>query len=92
MNYSRTIREPAEDRPIDALLAGYAARTLVSPLAALAAAHLDLKPDNRAYVAALFDNELYNVAEGGEARGRYQNFGILYPKAQERVVLEGRLA
>jgi putative transcriptional regulator len=53
LNYNRTIREPTEGRPIDALLAGYAAKTLVPPLAALVAAHLELKPDNRAYVAAL---------------------------------------
>ena len=53
MNYNKTIGELSEGRPIDALLASYAARTLVPPLAALAAAHLELKPDNRAYVAAL---------------------------------------
>jgi putative transcriptional regulator len=53
VNYNRTISEPSEGRPIDALLAAYAAKTLPSPLAALAAAHLELKPDNRAYVAAL---------------------------------------
>jgi putative transcriptional regulator len=52
LNYNRNICEP-EGRPIDALLAGYAARTLVPPLATLAAAHLELKPDNRAYLAAL---------------------------------------
>src|SRR5258707_8323957 len=53
VNYNRTISEPSEGRPIDALLAAHAAKTLPSPLAALAAAHLELKPDNRAYVAAL---------------------------------------
>jgi len=53
LNYDRTIRHLPEGRPIDALLAGYAAKTLTPPLAALAAAHLELKPDNRAYVAAL---------------------------------------
>jgi putative transcriptional regulator len=53
VNYNRTISEPSEGRPIDALLAAYAAKTLAPPLAALAAAHLELKPDNRAYVAAL---------------------------------------
>ena len=53
VNYNRTIGEPSDGRPIDALLAGYAAKTLAPPLAALAAAHLELKPDNRAYVAAL---------------------------------------
>jgi len=53
VNYNRTISEPSEGRPIDALLAAYAAKTLPRPLAALAAAHLELKPDNRAFVAAL---------------------------------------
>jgi len=53
VNYNRTISEPSEGRPIDALLAAYAAKTLPLPLAALAAAHLEIKPDNRAYVAAL---------------------------------------
>src|SRR5215468_586392 len=53
VNYNRTIGEPSDGRPIDALLGAYAAKTLAAPLAALAAAHLELKPDNRAYVAAL---------------------------------------
>ncbi len=53
MNYNRTISEAFEACPIDALLAGLAAKTLPPALAALAAAHLELKPDNRAYVAAL---------------------------------------
>ena len=53
MNYDRTIRQIPEGRPIDALLAAYAAKTLPPPLAALVAAHIELKPDNHAYVAAL---------------------------------------
>jgi putative transcriptional regulator len=53
LNYNRTIGELPESRPIDALLGAYAAKTLATPFAALAAAHLELKPDNRAYVAAL---------------------------------------
>ena len=53
LNYNRTIGEPPEGHPIDALLAGYAAKTLPPPLAALTAAHLELKPDNRGYLAAL---------------------------------------
>jgi putative transcriptional regulator len=53
LNYDRTIRQIPEGRPIDALLAAYAAKTLPPPLAALVAAHLELKPDNHAYVAAL---------------------------------------
>jgi predicted ChrR family anti-sigma factor len=53
LNYDGTIRLAAEDRPIDALLADYAAQTLGGPLAALVVAHLQIKPDNRCYVAAL---------------------------------------
>jgi putative transcriptional regulator len=53
LNYDRTIRQIPEGRPIDALLAAYAAKTLPPPLAALVAAHLELKPDNHAYVTAL---------------------------------------
>ena len=53
MNFSGTISLSTEDRPIDALLAAFAAKSLSAPLAALVAAHLELKPDNRAYVAAL---------------------------------------
>jgi putative transcriptional regulator len=53
LNYNRTIGELPDGRPIDALLGSYAAKTLAAPLAALAAAHLEVKPDNRAYVAAL---------------------------------------
>jgi predicted ChrR family anti-sigma factor len=52
VNYDPTIR-PADGRPIDALIAAYAAKTLSVPLTALVTAHLELKPDNRAYVAAL---------------------------------------
>jgi putative transcriptional regulator len=53
VNFESTKRPIVDERPIDALLAGYAARTLEPPLLALIAAHLDLMPDNRAYVAAL---------------------------------------
>jgi putative transcriptional regulator len=53
LNYDRTVRQIPEGRPIDALLAAYAAKTLALPQAALVAAHLDLKPDNRGYVSAL---------------------------------------
>jgi putative transcriptional regulator len=53
LNYDRTVRQIPEGRPIDALLAAYAAKTLALPQVALVAAHLELKPDNRAYVAAL---------------------------------------
>lgn len=40
-------------RPIDALLAGYAAGTLAAPLHMLVSAHLELTPANRFYVASL---------------------------------------
>lgn len=40
-------------RPIDELMAAYAAGTLPVPLQCLVASHLALKPDNRGYVAAL---------------------------------------
>lgn len=53
MNFENTKRPVTDDRPIDALLAGYAARTLDPPLDALVASHLALSPENRAYVAAL---------------------------------------
>jgi putative transcriptional regulator len=53
VNFENTKRPIVDERPIDVLLAGYAARTLAPPLLVLIAAHLDLAPDNRAYVAAL---------------------------------------
>jgi putative transcriptional regulator len=53
VNFESTKRPIVDERPIDVLLAGYAARTLEPPLLVLIAAHLDLTPDNRAYVAAL---------------------------------------
>ena len=53
MNVNQRNNLVIEERPLDALLAAYAARTLSPPLTALVAAHLELKLDNRAYVAAL---------------------------------------
>lgn len=53
LNYDAAIRRTTDGQPIDALIADYAAKTLRAPLAALVAAHLELKPDNRAYAAAL---------------------------------------
>lgn len=44
---------PSPGRPIDELLASYAAGTLSAPLQSLVAAHLCMKPDNRGFVAAL---------------------------------------
>jgi len=43
----------AQDRPIDMLLAGYAAGVLDAPLHALVGSHLELSGANRAFVAAL---------------------------------------
>jgi putative transcriptional regulator len=53
LNYSGTIRRIADERPIDALIAAYAARTLSAPFAAMVSAHLELRPENRAYAATL---------------------------------------
>ena len=53
MNVNQRNNLVIEERPLDALLAAYAARTLSPPLTALVAAHLELKLDNHAYVAAL---------------------------------------
>ena len=53
MNYDIAIRPTTDGHPIDALIAAYAAKTLSAPLSALVAAHLALKPENRAYAAAL---------------------------------------
>jgi putative transcriptional regulator len=53
VNFESTKRPVREDRRIAVLLAGFAARTLDPSLHALIAAHLELLPDNRAYVAAL---------------------------------------
>jgi putative transcriptional regulator len=53
VNFENTKRPIVDERPIDVLLAGYAARTLDPPLQVLIASHLELTPDNHAYVAAL---------------------------------------
>lgn len=44
---------PSSGRPIDELLAAYAAGSLSPPLHGLVAAHLAIKPDNRGFVAAM---------------------------------------
>jgi putative transcriptional regulator len=53
VNVQETIQLGQIDRPVDELLAAYAAGSLSSPLMALMAAHLELKPSRRAYVAAM---------------------------------------
>ncbi len=53
MNFESTKRPAIDDRPIDTLLAAYAARALTAPLDALVESHLEMKPDNRGYIAAL---------------------------------------
>lgn len=50
---SLTPTSPANGRPIDELLAAYAAGSLAPPLQSLVAAHLELKPENRSFVSAL---------------------------------------
>jgi putative transcriptional regulator len=86
LNYDRTIRQIPEGRPIDALLAAYAAKTLPPPLAALVAAHLELKPDNHGYVAALeavhgvFLEELKPVPLAGRDRRLVNIFSSIEPE------------
>jgi putative transcriptional regulator len=86
LNYDGTIRLVAEDRPIDALLAAYAARTLGASVAALVAAHLELKPESRAYVAALeaahgvFLEELKPVPLAGRDRRLVNIFSSQSPE------------
>jgi putative transcriptional regulator len=53
VNVHEDIEQGQKDRPVDELLAAYAAGSLNTPLMALMAAHLELKPARRAYVAAL---------------------------------------
>jgi putative transcriptional regulator len=53
VNFEAIKRPSVDDRPVDSLLAGYVARTLAPPLEALVESHLEMKPDNRGYVAAL---------------------------------------
>jgi putative transcriptional regulator len=53
LNYNGTIRQVTDERPIDGLIAAFAARTLSAPFAAMVAAHLELRPESRAYAAAL---------------------------------------
>lgn len=53
MNVEAADRPILDERPIDALLAAYAARTLEAPLQVLVESHLAMKGDNRAYVAGL---------------------------------------
>jgi putative transcriptional regulator len=50
---SGSTRVGVAEPSVDALLAAYAAGSLSEPLAVLVAAHLQMKPENRAYVAAL---------------------------------------
>ena len=53
MNVQERIELGQKDRPVDELLAAYAAGSLSAPLMALMAAHLELMPARRAYVSAL---------------------------------------
>lgn len=61
-------KEAGRDRPIDALLAGYAAGTLGKPLHRLVAAHLAIRPDNRRFVRMLEESAGRRIeGEGGSA-------------------------
>lgn len=89
MNLNGTDDAVLEARPLDALLAAYAARTLSPPLAALVAAHLELKLDNRAYVATLeaahgvFLEELKPVPLVGRDRRLVNIFASQDPDVEE---------
>jgi putative transcriptional regulator len=56
--------EAGNEQPIDTLLAGYAAGTLARPLHALVAAHLELSPRNRSFVASLEAARGAELAQG----------------------------
>jgi putative transcriptional regulator len=87
LNYDRTVRPIPEGRPIDALLAAYTAKTLAPAQAALVAAHLDLKPASRAFVAALeavqgvFLQELKPIPLAGRDRRLVNIFASSGPEA-----------
>lgn len=91
MNFESAKRPVVDDRPIDALLAGYAARTLEPPLQALVAAHLEMVSGNRAYVAALeaahglFLSDLDPVPLTGRDRRLVNIFASTSPEAGDRV-------
>jgi putative transcriptional regulator len=53
VNVQERLELGQKSRPVDELLAAYAAGSLSTPLMALMSAHLELKPARRAYVAAL---------------------------------------
>jgi putative transcriptional regulator len=53
VNVQERLELGQKSRPVDELLAAYAAGSLSTPLMALMSAHLELKPARRAYLAAL---------------------------------------
>jgi len=87
LNYDIAIRPTTDGHPIDALIAAYAAKTLSAPLTALVAAHLELRPENRAYAAALeavhgvFLEELRPVPLAGRDRRLVNIFASPEPPA-----------
>jgi putative transcriptional regulator len=89
LNYDGNIRLPAEGRPIDALIAAYAARTLSAPFAAMVAAHLEIRPENRGYAAALeavhgvFLEEVRPVPLAGRDRRLVNIFAAPEPEARQ---------
>lgn len=56
--------ETPQARPIDALLACYAAGSLNAPLQALVGSHLALSGENRAFVAALEEMAAFDLMQG----------------------------
>lgn len=89
MNFESTKHPAVDERPIDILLAGYAARTLEPPLLTLIAAHLELVPANRAYVAALeaahgvFLDTLDPIPLPGRDRRLVNIFASVIPAAEQ---------
>jgi putative transcriptional regulator len=53
VNVQERLELGQKDRPVDALLAAYAAGTLSAPMTALVTARLELKPVDRGFVAAM---------------------------------------
>ncbi|MBV1707760.1 MAG: ChrR family anti-sigma-E factor [Hyphomicrobiales bacterium] len=78
--------------PRDALLAGYAAGSLTPALQALVAAHLHMRPDNRAFVDAL-DDEMGTVlamAPQAPCRHRDDNLARIFTSADPAVAAPAR--
>lgn len=81
-NLARMTPPPdASGRPIDALLAAYAAGTLPRPLHALVASHLALSTENRVYVStleALKGDDLAREAVGAPVSRRDEKLAAIF--------------